>query len=67
MGNVVNAYENSVRFYLPKDAKAVLDDPAFWDRVDARQKQLCGDLAKELSGEYSVMVTASVGCEETGE
>jgi len=62
MESVDNAYENMVRFYFPRNTanETVLGD-AFYEKVDARLRQLCSGLAKELSKEYSVPITTSVG------
>jgi hypothetical protein len=55
-------YDNSVTFYLPK-GRGLADDAEeeLWDRIDARLKGFCDDLARQLSTEYPVTITASVG------
>jgi len=58
----VNMYENSVSFYFPKSLWLADDaEEELWERIDARLKGFCDDLARELSTEYSVAITASVG------
>jgi hypothetical protein len=60
--NRIAMYENSVTFYFPESIGLQDDaEDKLWGRIDARLKSFCGDLARELSREYLVTITASIG------
>lgn len=63
----VNMYDNCLTFYSPKSLTLADDaQEELWERINARLKGFCGDLARELSAEYLVTITASVGPDMIG-